>query len=362
MHHERYWQAVSERDTRYDGVFVFAVRSTGVYCRPSCPARRSRRDNVIFFAQPSGAEQAGFRPCRRCHPQQAMPPEPNADLIERMCRYIEAHLDEPLTLDLLSGQFNLSPYHLQRTFKRVVGVTPRQYAEAQRLDRFKTQVKEGDTVTTALYDAGYGSSRRLYEHATDRFGMSPATYRRGGANMHIRYTMVDCALGKLLVAATDRGISAVYLGEDADALVRELRAEYSAAAIEPDGERLNDWIKAILEHIDGRQASLDLPLDVRATAFQWRVWEALRAIPYGTTRTYREIAEALGQPNAARAVGRACATNPVSLVIPCHRAVGSDGSLHGYRWGLERKQHLLAQEQIVALSATQDNQETHKHV
>ena len=344
MQQERYWQAVIERDAHYDGRFVFAVRSTGVYCRPSCPARRPLRSNVCFFDAPRAAEQAGFRPCRRCHPQHVQPPEPHAELIEQICRYIAAHADEAITLDALSAQFHLSPTHLQRTFKRVVGVTPRQYAQAQRLERFKTQLKEGETVTTALYEAGYGSSSRVYERAPERLGMTPTTYRRGGAGMHLRYTVADCALGKLLVAATERGISAVYLGDDEAALAAELAAEYPAATIERDGVELGAWVEAIVQYMDGHQRSLDLPLDVQVTAFQWRVYEALRAIPYGTTRTYGEIAHALGQPTAARAVGRACATNPVSLVVPCHRAVGSDGSLHGYRWGLDRKQKLLERE------------------
>jgi AraC family transcriptional regulator of adaptative response/methylated-DNA-[protein]-cysteine methyltransferase len=277
-----------------------------------------------------------------------MSPEPQAELIGRVCRYIEEHGDEPLTLDVLSARFNLSPYHLQRTFKRVVGITPRQYTEAQRLGRLKSQLKEGETVTAALYEVGYGSSSRLYEGAPERLGMTPAVYRRGGAGMHIRYTAVDCALGKLLVAATERGICAVYLGDSEPMLAAELAAEYQAATIERDGIELDRWVRTIVDYVNGRQSYFDLPLDVRATAFQWRVWEALRAIPYGSTRTYGQIAQALGQPSAARAVGRACATNPVSLVIPCHRAVGSDGNLHGYRWGLERKQKLLAQEQAVA--------------
>jgi AraC family transcriptional regulator of adaptative response/methylated-DNA-[protein]-cysteine methyltransferase len=357
MQDEHFWQAVIERNARFDGTFVFAVRSTGIYCRPSCPARRPRRENVRFFAQPKAAEQAGFRPCRRCHPQQAIPPEPQAELIARVCRYIEAHLDEPLTLDALSATFNLSPYHLQRTFKRIVGLTPRQYAEAQRLGQFKTQLKEGDTVTTALYEAGYGSSSRLYEQVPERLGMTPATYRRGGQDAHIRYTIAPCALGLLLVAATERGICAVYLGDSEDTLAAELAAEYPAAHIERDGAHLNQWVTIIFDHLNGQPSTLDLPLDVQATAFQWRVWEALRAIPSGSTCTYGEIAHALGVPNAARAVGRACATNPVSVVIPCHRAVGSDGRLHGFRWGLERKQWLLEHERSVAQQPSAENME-----
>jgi len=343
------WQAVTERDAHYDGTFVFAVRTTGVYCRPSCPARRPKPENVEFFAAPHAAEDAGFRACRRCHPQHAAPPEPNAALIAQVCRYLQAHADAPPTLDALGAQFNISPFHLQRTFKRVVGMTPRQYSAAQRIDRFKTQLKASSSVTTAVYDAGYGSSSRAYEQATERLGMTPATYRRGGANMQIQYTIADSALGKVLVAATDRGVCAVYLGDDEAQLTADLRAEYPAATIERDGEQLHAWVMEIVQYANGMEYAINLPLDVRATAWQQRVWDALRAIPAGTTRTYGEIAAQLGQPGAARAVGRACATNRVALVIPCHRAVASDGKMHGYRWGVARKQQLLAQERVVVV-------------
>jgi AraC family transcriptional regulator, regulatory protein of adaptative response / methylated-DNA-[protein]-cysteine methyltransferase len=340
---EELWQAVLARDRSRDGAFVFGVRSTGIYCRPSCPARHPRREQVAFFHRPDDAEAAGFRACRRCHPRQANG-DARAEWIARACRHLEAHADERLTLAALGAAVGVSPAHLQRTFKQTLGITPRQYADACRLNRLKAYLKEGQDVTMALYEAGYGSSSRLYEKAPAQLGMTPATYRRGGRAMRLRYTIVDSRLGRLLVAATERGISAVYLG-DADAELEEaLRVEYPDARIERDAGGLGEWVQALLRHLAGQQPDLDLPLDVRATAFQRRVWEALQAIPAGSTYTYGEIARSLGHPGAARAVGRACATNPVSLVIPCHRAVRQDGSLAGYRWGVERKRALIEQE------------------
>ncbi|MBI3962730.1 MAG: methylated-DNA--[protein]-cysteine S-methyltransferase, partial [Deinococcus sp.] len=265
------------------------------------------------------------------------------ELVQQACRYI-ANLEGPLTLGALSTRLGISPYHLHRTFKRIMGITPRQYAEACRLGRLKAQLKGGAAVTTALYDAGYGSSSRLYERAPEQLGMTPAAYRRGGQGMRISYTIVDCPLGRLLVAATARGICAVSLGDSDRALEAALGSEYPAAEIQQDRTGLSQWVSTLLNHLSGKQPHLDLPLDVQATAFQWQVWKKLRAIPYGSTCSYGEIAQALGQPTAARAVARACATNPVALVIPCQRAVREDGSLGGYRWGLERKQALLTQE------------------
>ena len=340
------WRAVLARDGSH-GAFVYGVRSTGIYCRPTCPSRRPRREQVVFFACPRAAEQAHFRACRRCRPREGVGLDPQAELVKRVCGYIEANPDEPLTLAALSGHVNISPYHLQRTFKRIVGITPHQYARARRLSTLKAQLREGRGVTTALYEAGYGSSSRLYEEAAAGLGMTPATYRRGGQGMRIGYTIVDCPLGRLLVAATDRGICAVSLGGAGGGLEAALVAEYPAAEIRRDDGGLAEWVNALLRHLNGDQPDLRLPLDVQATGFQRRVWEQLRAIPYGDVRSYGQIARALGRPAAARAVGRACATNPVSLVIPCHRAVGQDGSLTGYRWGLERKRLLLERERTV---------------
>lgn len=341
---EQYWQAILARDTHFDGVFVYAVRSTGIYCRPSCPSRKPHRAQVVFFPQTSAAEQAGFRPCERCRPQEPAGNE-QAQLVQAVCRYIETHLEDPVTLKVLSKQVNVSPYHLQRTFKRVMGMSPREYADTQRMQAFKAQLREGRDVTTALYEVGYSSSSRLYERAATQIGMTPATYRKGGRGMRIGYTIVDSPLGRLLVAATQRGICAVSLGDNDADLEQTLRAEYPAAEIARSDNGFQAWVQTILAYLDGRHPDLDLPLDVQATAFQWRVWQALREIPYGSTTTYSELARSLGQPNATRAVARACATNPVSLVVPCHRVVGTDGSLRGYRWGVERKRKLLEQEQ-----------------
>jgi AraC family transcriptional regulator of adaptative response/methylated-DNA-[protein]-cysteine methyltransferase len=342
------WQAVLARDARRDGTFVFGVRSTGIYCRPSCPARRPRRERVVFFALPEAAEGAGFRACRRCQPRAARTGDPRAAWVRRLCRHIDRHLDEPLTLAGLSGPAGVGPHHLQRTFKRLMGITPRQYAEARRLGVLKAHLKGGRAVTEATYEAGYGSSSRVYEHARERLGMTPATYRRGGRGMRLRYAIVDCPLGRLLVAGTERGLSAVSLADDDARLEKALREEYPAAEIRRDDVGLGPWVRALLRHLDGEEPHLDLPLDVQATAFQWRVWRELRRIPFGQTRSYGEIARELGQPTAARAVARACATNRVSILIPCHRVIAEDGRLAGYRWGIERKRALLAREEDAA--------------
>ncbi len=341
------WRAVEARDARFDGAFVFAVATTGVYCRPSCPSRRPKRRNVRFYAVPEAAEWAGYRACRRCRPGDAEARDPRLDAVRRACRYIEGHDDGPPTLAALGAHVNLSAHHLQRSFKAVMGITPRHYADARRLDRLKGLLRDGDDVAGALYEAGYGSSSRLYEKAPSQLGMTPATYRRGGAGARIAYTIVDSPLDRLLVGATERGVCALYLGDDESALEATLVAEYPAATIVRDDAGLGRWVDAVLAHLDGRAPHLDLPLDVRATAFQRRVWEALRAIPYGETRSYGEVARAIGQPTARRAVARACATNPVAVVVPCHRVVAASGALAGYRWGTERKQALLAKERAV---------------
>jgi AraC family transcriptional regulator of adaptative response/methylated-DNA-[protein]-cysteine methyltransferase len=265
-------------------------------------------------------------------------------LVRDACRLIEDHLDEALTLADLGEALDVSPAHLQRVFKRVTGVSPRQYADARRLGRLKHKLREKETVTMAMLDAGYGSSRGLYERASTQLGMTPGEYRRGGRGMALRYTVADCPLGRLLLAATERGVSAVYLGDRDAELTAALAKEYPAADVGRDDAVLKTWLEELLRHLDGKQPHLDLPLDVRATAFQWRVWQELQKIPYGTTRTYGEIAERLGDPKAARAVARACATNPVSVVVPCHRVVREDGELGGYRWGLARKRALLDRE------------------
>lgn len=342
------WEAIVSRDASHDGSFVFAVRSTGIYCRPSCPARRPRRENVRFFQLPEAAEQAGFRACRRCHPRRALTGNPQVELVRRVCHLIDEHDEEPPTLQTLSAATEVSAHHLQRTFKEVMGITPRQYADSQRLKRFKANVKGGASVTDAMYDAGYGSSRGLYEKSSASLGMTPATYGRGGRGMRIVYTIAGCELGRLLVAATARGICSVALGDSDAELTAGLFAEYPNASIDSKdtsiSPSLNLWLSQVLDGLNGRSARIDLPFDIQATAFQWRVWEELRRIPFGATRSYTEIAAAIGNPKAVRAVAGACASNHAALVIPCHRVIRGDKSLGGYRWGLERKRVLLDRE------------------
>lgn len=345
MEVDNQWQSVMERDKEADGSFVFAVRSTGIYCRPSCPARRPERANVLFFALPAAAEQAGFRACRRCRPEEATLRDPQAELVQQICRQIEANLDGPLTLDALAAEQHFSPHHLQRTFKRLMGISPRQYADARRLQRVKAELRQGENVTSALYEAGFTSSSRLYERAPAQLGMTPSEYRQGGRGAQIGYTIADSPLGRLLVAATEKGVCAVSLGDSDAELAAALEREYPAATIEREETgRLGEWVQALISYLEGQLPHLELPLDVQATAFQWRVWQELQKIPYGRTYSYSEIARRIGQPAAARAVARACATNPVALVVPCHRVVREDGNLGGYRWGLERKRRLLEKE------------------
>jgi len=342
---EERWRQFYDRDRRYDGDFVIAVTTTGIYCRPSCPARRPKRENVAFYDLPEAAEFAGFRACKRCHPAALEPHDPDRHLVRAVCQAI-ADADEGIpTLDALSLEAGVSPHHLQRRFKAVMGVSPRTYADEVRRRRVRSLLKEGTGVADALYGAGYGSSSRLYENAESWLGMTPASYARGGKGASMRYTISDTPLGRMIVAATDRGISFLGFGDDDQLLETELRNDFPEAEIKPDTGPLQGVLSVILENFDHQTPRTDLPLDIRSTAFQALVWQALRDIPPGETRTYSDIAAAIGKPKAARAVGRACATNPVSLVVPCHRAVGSDGSLTGYRWGVERKQRLLAREQ-----------------
>ena len=345
---ERRWRAVLARDAAADGTFVFAVRSTGVYCRPSCPARRPRRDRVRFFHEPGGAAAAGYRPCRRCRPDHPRGREGEVALAQRACRYVEEHLDEPLRLESLAAALGSNPQAVRRVFARVLGISPKRYVDACRLDLVKARLRAKTAVTTALYDAGYGSSSRLYGRAAQRLGMTPATYRRGGAGATIRYTTAATPLGRLLVGETDRGVCAVSLADGDSRQITALRKEFPAARLVRDDETLAPALRSIVAYLDGRDTHLDLPVDIRATAFQGRVWDALRAIPYGATKSYSDVARAIGRPAAVRAVAQACAANPVPLIIPCHRVIRSNGDLGGYGLGIERKRTLLERERKVA--------------
>jgi AraC family transcriptional regulator of adaptative response/methylated-DNA-[protein]-cysteine methyltransferase len=344
------WNAVVARDAARDGEFVFAVSSTGVYCRPSCAARRPRRENVQFFLKPEAAEQAGYRACLRCRPK-SFSGNAESDAAKAICRFIEQHLDEPLTLDRLGKEFRQSPFHLQRRFKAVLGITPREYADSCRLRMLKRNLQAGDSVTRAMYDAGYGSSSRLYEKTAAQLGMTPDKYRRGAIASAIRYTCADSPLGRMLVAATERGICAIQFARSDGELLEGLKREFPFAARKVDEGGLRSWVSALLRHMRGKDLDASLPLDIRATAFQRRVWAYLQSIPFGATRSYSQVAKGIGRPSATRAVARACATNPVAVAIPCHRVVREDGSMGGYRWGIERKKVLLEIEQSRAGSA-----------
>ena len=339
------WRAVGARDRSWDGRFVFAVRTTGVYCRPSCPARRPLRRNVSFFTGPDPAEAAGFRACRRCRPRETGAADTRAAMVAAACRLLAEDRDQPWRLGALAKEVGVSPRHLLRTFKDALGVTPRQYADARRMAAFKGRLRGGDSVTGAMYDVGFGSSSRLYEDVQGRLGMTPATYRRGGRGMSIGYTVTESPLGRLLVAATERGVAAVSLGDSEAALEAGLRKEYAQAEIHRDDAGLQRWVSLVLDELAGAKPRPDLPLDVQATAFQHRVWQELRAIPRGQTRSYAEVARRIGRPNAARAVARACASNRVALLVPCHRVVATGGGVGGYRWGAQRKRALLESEQ-----------------
>lgn len=341
---EEFWKAVVARDRRFRQLFVYAVRSTGVYCRPTCPSRRPNREQVSFYAGPEAAERAGFRACRRCDPKNMSLRDERAAMVQRVCRDIDAHLDEPVRLTELGEREGLSAAHLQRTFKSVLGISPLQYARARRVLMLKSNLKRGDDVTSAMYNAGFGSSSRLYEHASAELGMTPSTYRSGGAGMTIHYSVVSCTLGRVLVATTDRGVCAVRFGEATRELAAELRREFSFATIEENVAGNSDLVRRVVDCIDGVSIDPDIPLDIRGTAFQAKVWETLRKIPRGETRTYAQIAREIKSPSAVRAVANACGSNPVAVLVPCHRIVRTDGSMGGYRWGIERKKKLLEQE------------------
>jgi len=337
------WEAVVQRDPRADGTFYYGVKTTGVYCRPTCPSRRPLRANVDFFATPDSAEQAGFRPCRRCNPTEAALTERHAAKVAAACRLIEQSEQAP-DLNTLANNAGMSPYHFHRIFKSIAGVTPKAYATAHRTRRVRSELARADSVTNAIYDSGYNSNARFYEDAGDVLGMKPRTYRAGGASTDIRFAVGECTLGSILVAKSDRGVCAILLGDDPEVLARELQDQFPRANLIGGDKEFEQLVAKVVGFVEAPGIGLDLPLDVRGTAFQQRVWQALRKIPAGKTASYSEIASRIGAPGAARAVAQACASNRLAVAIPCHRVVRNDGALSGYRWGVERKRELLERE------------------
>jgi AraC family transcriptional regulator of adaptative response/methylated-DNA-[protein]-cysteine methyltransferase len=350
LNSETCWTAVLNRSADQDGHFFFGVLTTGVYCRPSCAARKPLRKNVRFYETPAAAESDGLRPCLRCHPLSGRADQATLKKLRDVCDYLRAHSDsgEPLTLDTLSERAGWSSFHLQRTFKAVLGVSPKQFLEASRIAALKKHLRAGDSVTAAVYEAGFGSSSRVYERVDHSLGMTPVAYRSGGAGLTISYASAETSLGSMLLAATDRGLCFLQFSESAPALLEELRREYPQASLvempKPYSPQFQVWIESLNRYLAGEQIPLDLPVSVRATAFQAKVWRYLQTIPKGQVQTYAEVAAGIGQPNAARAVGHACGSNQIAIVIPCHRVVRGDRGVGGYRWGSDRKRRLLEQE------------------
>lgn len=335
------WSMVLARDAKADGRFVYAVKSTGVFCRPSCPSRRPRLENVEFFDSPNQAQHAGYRACQRCTPLER---NQQAQKVEAACRYIDDNLDITLSLTAISKHVAISPFHFQRMFKRALGVSPREYQQARRAGKFRQALRSDGSVTEAIYEAGFSSSSRAYESIPAQLGMTPSAFRRGGEGVAIQYTVVATELGKLLVATTPRGVCAARFGESETDLLRELKRDFNAAEITRDDKALATVTDQVKQLVNGSSAPLNIPLDLRGTAFQQMVWKELRRIPAGETRSYAEIAKKIGRPRAVRAVANACASNSVAVVVPCHRAVQKNGSLSGYRWGVKRKAALLGRE------------------
>lgn len=347
------WEIVHRRDRAWDGKLFYAVRTTGIYCRPSCPSRRPKPANVAFFATAAEAESAGFRACHRCAPD-----SPTGTTTERRLgralQYIDGHLDERITLKRLGAIVGLSPFHLQRAFKDAVGMSPREYQSARRLAAMKGRLRDGEGVSQAVWSAGYGSVRGAYESAAEGMGMTPGQYRTGAPGVPIRYALADTRFGALIVAWTPRGVCAVMVADGEDELVAALAREFPAAEL-AHHVVASDWLEPIVRYLEGTDPGLVVPLHLHGSNFQLRVWSALRDIPLGEVRSYREVAEAIGAPMASRAVARACATNRAALLVPCHRVVRSDGSLAGYRWGQDRKRRLLEHERRLAQQAEEEN-------
>jgi AraC family transcriptional regulator of adaptative response/methylated-DNA-[protein]-cysteine methyltransferase len=343
IEHDPRWTALTARSVAADGAFFYSVRTTGVYCRPSCGARLPRPENVRFHATREEAELAGFRPCKRCRPDRASLAEQHAATVTEICRLIETSSRVP-ALDALAARAGMSPFHFHRVFKAVTGLTPRAYAAAHRGERVRRELGKAPTVTAAIYDSGYSSNGRFYGESEQMLGMTPTEYRAGGTKAEIRFAVGECSLGSILVARSERGVCAIFLGDDPDALTRELQDRFPRATLIGGDAAFEDVVAKVVGLIEAPGTGVDLPLDVRGTAFQQRVWRALREIPAGSTASYREIARRIGAPRAVRAVAHACAVNPVAVAIPCHRVVRSDGGLAGYRWGVERKRELLERE------------------
>jgi len=341
---ELLWDACLRRDREYDGRFVIGVRTTGIYCKPSCPARKPLRRNVEFYSAPQLARQAGFRACKRCAPDRVAMRDAAAERVLAICHYIRSARLESVTLARLGKRFSLSPAHLQRVFKHYVGISPLEYLEACRMDQLKLALRNGASVTDAIYEAGFGSPSRVYERAAREIGMTPRAYRDQARGEKVSYSVVPCALGLALIATTSKGICAVKLGDDAETLGAELREEFAGAELSTGDTTHEEWIRGVVALAEGRAADVSLPLDVRGTAFQRKVWSALRKIPLGKTRTYAQVAASIGRPEAVRAVAGACGANPTALVVPCHRVIQSTGGLGGYHWGVDRKRRLLAAE------------------
>ena len=337
------WAAVIARDRGADGTFFYSVRTTGVYCRPSCGARRPKAANVAFHASALDAERAGFRPCMRCRPDRLSPAAEQAAMVEALCRFIETAERTP-TLDELAARAGLSPYHLHRTFRAVTGITPRAYAAAHRVKRVRDALANGARVTEAIYDAGYGSNGRFYGESNAVLGMTPTRFRAGGEGAEIRFAVGECSLGSILVARSERGVCAIAMGDDPDRLARDLQDRFPQARLVGGDAAFEALVAKVVGFVESPKTGLDLPLDVRGTAFQQRVWEAMRRIPPGETTSYSELARRIGAPQSTRAVAAACAANVLAVAIPCHRVVRSDGGLSGYRWGVERKRRLLERE------------------
>ena len=337
------WDAIQRRDSAADGRFVYGVKTTGIYCRTSCGSKAARRENVVFFDDPTAAQEAGFRACKRCRPNEPGRAQMRADMVVAACRMIE-EAEEPPSLDALAKAAGVSRFHFHRIFREVTGVTPKAYAAAKRADKLREELKSGASVTSAIFDAGYNASSRFYEESSSRLGMRPKQYRDGGRDTQIRFAIGECSLGAVLVAATQKGVCAIDFGEDAQTLLEDLQDRFPHAELVGGDTDFEAIVADVVGHLETPDGNLDLPLDIRGTAFQQKVWEALRSIPAGSTASYADIAHRIGKPTAVRAVAQACSANRIAVAIPCHRVIRRDGDLSGYRWGVDRKRMLLSRE------------------